>query len=65
VGKATGHVVTQLLNQCHRNPWWRPWLIARTTADTMPTMMAESKAPKRIGEKRFEIRILILTRTIR
>src|SRR5690606_29457980 len=49
VGKATGQVVRQLLSHCAANPAWMPWLIASTKADRRPTMMAESKAPNRIG----------------
>jgi hypothetical protein len=57
VGKATGHVVRQLLSHCARNPECTPCEIARTKADTMQTMMAESKALKRTGAKRAGIRI--------
>lgn len=58
VGKATGHVVRQLLSHCAGNPECTPCEIARTKADTMQTMMAESKALKRIDAKREGIRIL-------
>src|SRR3569623_984947 len=58
-GNATGQVVTQLLHHCAGNPAPIPWAVARTKADTMATIMAESSAPKRIGAKRAEIRISI------
>jgi hypothetical protein len=57
VGKAIGQVVTQLLSHCAGNPGWIPCEVMRTKAETMQTMMAESKALKRIGAKRVEIRI--------
>ena len=46
VGNATGHVVMQLLSHCAGNPESISREIARTKADTMQTMMAESKALK-------------------
>ena len=58
VGKATGHVVTQLLSHCATKPACNPWEIISTNADTMQTMMAESNALKRMGAKRTGIRIL-------
>jgi phospholipid N-methyltransferase len=57
VGKATGHVVRQLLSHCARNPECTPCEIARTKAETMQTMIAESKALKSIGAKRAGIRM--------
>lgn len=58
VGKATGHVVAQLLSHCVTNPACSPWEIISTKADTMQTMMAESNALKRMGAKRAGIRML-------
>ncbi|OWW19279.1 hypothetical protein AYR66_06965 [Noviherbaspirillum denitrificans] len=57
VGNAIGHVVAQLLSHCAINPAWMPRDMARTKAETMLTMMAESKALKRIGAKRDGIRM--------
>jgi hypothetical protein len=57
VGNATGHVVMQLFSHCAGNPESIPWEIPRTKADTMQTMIAESKALKSNGAKRAGIRI--------
>lgn len=57
VGKATGQVVTQLLSHCAGNSEFTPCETARTKAETMQTIMAESKALKRIGAKRAGIRM--------
>jgi len=57
VGKATGHVVTQLLTHCARSPEWNPCVVVRTKPETMHTMMAESRALKSNGANRAEIRI--------
>ena len=56
VGNATGQVVAQLLSHCAANPWWSPCVIAMTKPDTSATMIAESRAPKRIGAKRAGMR---------
>jgi hypothetical protein len=58
VGKAIGQVVMQLLSHCAVKPAWIPCEIARTKADTIQTMMAESMALNKIGAKRAGIRIL-------
>lgn len=53
VGKAIGQVVRQLLSHCAGSSEWIPCVVTRTKAETMQTMMAESSALKRIGEKRL------------
>jgi hypothetical protein len=58
VGKATGHVVMQLFNHCIAKLELTPCETARTNAETMQTIMAESMALKRIGAKRAGIRML-------
>lgn len=58
VGKATGQVVIQLLIHCPVNPEWIPCDRMRTNAETMQTIIAESKALKMIGAKRAGIRIV-------
>ena len=58
VGKATGHIVIQLLSHCAANPAWIPCEMESTKAETMQTIMAESRALKRMGAKRAGIRIL-------
>ncbi|GAA3530867.1 hypothetical protein GCM10022394_07680 [Zobellella aerophila] len=58
VGKAIGHVVKQLLSHCAGNPEWIPCETIRTKAETMQTIMAESKALKTTGAKRAGIRML-------
>jgi len=57
VGKAIGHAVTQLLTHCVRNPAVNPCDIKSTAAETIHTMMAESRALNRRGAKRAGIRI--------
>lgn len=57
VGKAMGHVVKQLLNHCAGSAGEIPCEVMRTKAETMQTMMAESRALKRIGAKRAGIRM--------
>jgi hypothetical protein len=57
VGNATGHVAAQLLSHCAANPAWIPREVASTNAETMATMIAESRAPKTIGAKREGIRM--------
>ncbi|MCK7495223.1 MAG: hypothetical protein MZW92_32090 [Comamonadaceae bacterium] len=49
---AAGQVVAQLFSHCNANRWWNPCVTATTTADTGATMIAECRAPKRIGAKR-------------
>lgn len=57
VGKATGHVVVQLFNHCAGKSGSIPCETNRTNADTMQTIMADSKALKRMGAKRAGMRI--------
>jgi len=60
VGKAIGHVVAQLFSHCSGNPEVIPCEVARTNAETIPTMTSESSALKRMGANRAGIRMLIL-----
>lgn len=60
VGNATGQVVAQLFAHCAANPGCIPWETTRTKAETMQTMIAESKALKRMGAKRAGMRISFL-----
>ena len=57
VGNATGQVKAQLRSHCDRNPSSRPCVVSSTNADTMPTMMDESSAPKTSGANRAGMRI--------
>jgi hypothetical protein len=58
VGKAIGQVVRQLLSHCAAKLEWSPCEVARTKADTIQTMMAESMALNKIGANRAGICIL-------
>ncbi|MFT6475965.1 MAG: hypothetical protein ACJA1T_000732 [Zhongshania aliphaticivorans] len=50
VGNATGHVVMQLFSHCARKPVCSPCDMVSTNAETIQTIIAESRALNKSGE---------------